>query len=118
MISKAVVGLNIKEKDPMAVSRLIDELCITCAKGRQHKETMTGNHQKTTNLLENIPSDVCGAMQTATHTGERYFVTFIDEASGWVAIASIQSKSEVFENFIAYKRRAEKDTGKEIKTLP
>ena len=56
-------------------------------------------------------------MQTPTTTGERYFVTFIDEASGRVAATLIRNKDEVLENFAVYRQRAEKDTGREIKTL-
>ena len=78
---------------------------------------MTGKREKTTNLLENIHSDVCGPMETAAIDGERYFVTFIDEASGRLAVSLLHSKGDVFENFIAYRQRAEKDTGKEIKSF-
>ena len=92
-------------------------VCTACAAGRQHKETMTGTRDKTVNLLENIHSDVCGPMETPTLTGERYFVTFIDEASGRLAVSQIRSKADVLDNFIAYRQRAEKDTGRQIKSL-
>ena len=56
-------------------------------------------------------------MQTPTPSGDRYFATFIDEASGRLAVALLRSKAEVFDNFVIYRRRAEKDTGKEIRHL-
>ena len=78
---------------------------------------MTGKREKTTNLLENVHSDVCGSMETPAVSMERYFVTFIDEASGRLAVSLLHSKGHVFENPIAYRQRAEKDTGKEIKSF-
>lgn len=96
---------------------MIEGICTACAAGRQHKEAMTGRRAKTVNLLENIRSDVCGPMETPALTGERYFVTFIDEASGRLALSLIHSKADVLEKFIAYPQRAEKDTGRKIKSF-
>ena len=56
-------------------------------------------------------------MEPPAVRGERYFVTFIDEASGRLAISFLYSKGDVFENFITYRQRAEKETGKEIKSF-
>ena len=116
-IQKGVTGLEVKRGTPMAINGILEEVCRTCAAGRQHKEAMTGKREQTTNLLENIHSDVCGPMETPAVNGERYFVTFIDEASGRLAISLLHRKRDVFENFIAYHQRAEKETGKEIKSF-
>ena len=51
-----------------------------------------GKREKTRNLLENIHSDVCGPMEIPAFSGERNFVTFIDEASGQLAISLLQRK--------------------------
>ena len=120
VIRKAVVGLDIKElilNEAMEGKNALQGVCQTCAAGRQHRETMTGVRQKATTLLETIHSDICGPMRTPTPSGERYFVTFIDEASGRLAVALLRSKGEVFDNFVIYRRRAEKDTGKAIRNL-
>ena len=116
-LQNAVSGLEVKRGDPMAIEVMLNGVCTTCTGGRQHKEPMTGMRVKTVNLLENIHSNVCGPMETPTLAGERYFVTFIDEASGHLAVSLIRSKAEVLENFMLYRQRAEKDTGREIKTL-
>ena len=113
VLHKGVTGLEIRGEEWESV----DRVCTTCAAGRQHKETMTGTREKTENLLQNIHSDVCGPMETPTLTGERYFVTFIDEASGRLAVSLMRSKADVLENFTAYRQRAEKDTGRQIKCL-
>ena len=113
-IQKAVVGLEVSET---TLNSEDTRVCETCAIGRQHKETMTGKRKKVEKLLECIHSDVCRPMQTPTLSGELYFVTFVDEASGWLTEALHRSKAEVFENFAVYRQRAEKDTGKAVKSL-
>ena len=56
-------------------------------------------------------------MKTLALSGERYFTTFVDEASSRIAVALLTNKHQVLENFAIYRRRAEKDTGKNIKRL-
>ena len=42
-------------------------------------------------------------------------VTYVDEASGRIAVALLKVKGQALENFAAYRRRAEIDTRKNIK---
>ena len=114
ILQKAVKGLEVSMRTGPHGN---DGKCTACAAGRQHKEPMTGTRNKTVNLLQHIHSDVCGPMETPTQSRERYFVTFIDEASGRLAVSLIRSKADVLENFVGYRQRAEKDTGMEIKSL-
>ena len=92
-------------------------LCETCALGRQRKEPMTGKREKVNELLEVVHSDVCGPMQVSTITEERFFVTFIDEKSGRIAVTILKTKSEVLGAFQAYRARAEKEAVRAIRTL-
>ena len=66
----------------------MDKVCSTYATGRQHMEAVTRMRQKVKDLLEYVHSYIYGPMQTATPSGEHYFVTFIDEASGQGALPS------------------------------
>ena len=96
----------------MAIRGVVDHVCATCAGGRQHRESMTGTREKVKDLLQCVHSDICGPMQAQTHSGERYFATFVDEASGRIAVALLKGKHQVLENFMVYRNRAEKETGK------
>ena len=116
-IQKVVSGLVIAKVMRGDVKRMVEGVCSTCTAGRQHKDAATGTREKTTNLLENIHSDICGPMQTATFANEKHFITFVDEASGRIAVVLLQTKVEAFDNFVSYRNRAEKETGKTIKTL-
>ena len=117
IIGKAVEEMTIQDniRDRMAISEVVHPVCETCAGGRQHRETMTGTREKAKDLLECVHSDVCGPMQASTHSGDQYFVTFVDEASGRIAVALLIHKGHVLENFAKYRRRAETETGKNIK---
>jgi len=61
--------------------------------------------------------DICGPMETLSLNGERYFITFTDETSGRVSINLLHSKDQALASFQAYSARAEKVSGKEIKSL-
>ena len=56
-------------------------------------------------------------MATVGLMGERYFVTFIDESSGRMAISLLTQKSEVFDRFVQYRTKVERETGEKIKSL-
>jgi len=92
-------------------------LCETCAHGCQHKEAITGSRDKANEPLEVVHTDICGPMQVSTINGERYFITFIDERSGRIAVTLLKTKSEAIGAFQAYKARAEKEAEREIKRL-
>ena len=93
------------------------ELYATCAAGRQHKEAATGTRAKSKELLEIVHSDICGPMQVSTLTGEKYFITFIDEMSGRIAVTLLHRKNQALGAFKAYQVRAEKQARRKIGTL-
>ena len=120
-IQRAVLGLEVSKSliDKERTARDLEnaQVCETCAIGRQHKETMTGMREKVKDLLECKHSDVCRPMQTPTLSGELYFVTFVDEALGRLAVTLLHLKAEVFKNFAVYCQHAEKETGKAVRSL-
>jgi len=56
-------------------------------------------------------------MQTTSINGERFFITFTDKMSGRVSIYLLPTKDGALAAFQAYRARAEKSSGKEIKAL-
>lgn len=78
---------------------------------------MTGKREKANELLEGVHFYVCGPMQVSTIMGERFFVTFIDEKSGRIAVTLLKAKSKVLRAFQAYRARAGKEAGRAIRTL-
>ena len=99
------------------IGATVGEVCGTCAIGCQHREAIIGTKEKAVALLDVVHSDICGPMQVSMITGERYFITFIDEPSGRVAVTLLKTKSEALGAFHAYKMRAEKEAGRGIRAL-
>ena len=93
------------------------KICGICGMGKQHKEAETRTRERATELLQAIHTDLCGPMQTPTLTGEPYFIAFTDEMSGRISISLMTSKDGALAAFQAYRARAEKTSGKQIKSL-
>lgn len=68
-------------------------------------------------MLELVHSDICGPMNTESLGGAKYFVTFTDDCTRYTETTMLRNKSDVFEAFKNYKKKAEKQTGKQIKKL-
>ena len=92
-------------------------ICGVCALGRQHKEAGTKTRERTEEILAVVHSDLCGPMQTVGLSGEKYFITFIDEASGRISLSLLRTKDEALTAFQNYRMRAEKSSGKVVKAL-
>jgi hypothetical protein len=91
--SDEVYGLNIGCNE-----HLIN--CSICLKAKQTRKSFPRNesHRKET-LLELIHTDICGPMRVNSIGGSRYFITFIDDKSGWYEIYFIKKKSEAASAF-------------------
>ena len=82
--------------------------CKGCIEGKQTRAPIPKKSETTTKEAgELIYSDVCGPMQTNTPSGNRYFVTFIDDYTRYVSVYLIKEKSEVFEKFKYYYKSLE-----------
>ena len=94
------------------------QFCEPCVKGKMSRKKFDNAKEKrTTRKLERIHSDVCGPMQTESHGGKRYFVTFIDDYSKCCAVYFIRNKSEVLEKFQEFEAAVTVETGLKIGAL-
>lgn len=85
--------------------------CRGCLQGKMSRAPFQSTRTKTTNVGQVIHSDVCGPMQVATQVGERYFVVFKDDFSGWIEIKLLKNKSEVPNTFKKFSAKLEAETG-------
>jgi len=92
-------------------------ICGICAIGLQHKEFQAKSREKADEILQMVYSDLGGPMQTVGISGDRYFITFVDETSGRISLSLLRTKDDALRAFQAYRARAEKSRGKEIKAL-
>lgn len=74
----------------------IKEVCDVCMKGKMSRLPFPKKSMNESSaVLDLIHTDVCGPMRTATPSGKRYLVTFIDDFSRFTFIVLLTHKSEV-----------------------
>ncbi|KAM5569751.1 hypothetical protein ABKV19_016986 [Rosa sericea] len=112
---------HLKEKDMvhgLPIIQEASEICEGCAVGKQHRDSFPKEKAwRASKPLELIHSDVCGPMNTATHGGNRYFLTFIDDFSRMTWCYFLRQKSDVFSMFKKFRVMVERQSGFLIKTL-
>lgn len=97
-------------RDPSAIKRLVSGelatginikncnkniVCEHCIKGKLSQSKFSESKTRSTGPIRLIHSDLCGPMQTPTPSGNRYFLTLIDDYSRFTVVRLIKSKDEV-----------------------
>ena len=90
--------------------------CITCTQTKMTRIVNRNPPNKATKQLERVYSDFWGPYRVPNNQGSKYFVSFIDEFSGYSEIY-LGARSELERLFRMYKNRIEIETGKRIRTL-
>ena len=83
----------------------------------EQKTTSENRGIRSTRKLQLVHSNVYGPVQTESISGQRYFVTFIDDASQCCAVYFLKRKSEVFEKFKEFEALVTNECGQNIVTL-
>ncbi|KAM2382903.1 hypothetical protein FF1_040470 [Malus domestica] len=95
-----------------------DEVCQRCALGKNHLEPFPKESMWRANEpLELIHSNVCGPMKTLSLSGNRYFITFIDDYSRMCWVYFFRNKSEAFHVYKKFKVMVELQCGFPMKKL-
>ena len=84
---------------------------------KQHRVSFSSKSKKKLKKLELVYSDVCGPMDVETLEGNKYFVTFIDDATKKVWIYLLRSNDQVFRYFLQFHAMVERETGRKLKCL-
>lgn len=93
------------------------ERCDACRKSRMARRRFGSRTKyRATRPLEIIHSDVC-QLSTTSREGYRYFVSFIDDYSKYVTVYHLHWKSQVFESFVHFTSKAERETGLRVVDL-
>ena len=67
--------------------------------------------------LQLVHSDVHGPLPVRTHSGYRYWITFIDDSSRLRAVILLKAKSDAFAAFTQFKAHAEAQTSQRLPAL-
>eukprot|EP00171_Calliarthron_tuberculosum_P006978 IDg6978t1 len=64
-----------------------------------HTTFPKASQNRATGIFDLVHSDIAGPLPVSSKEGARYFVTFIDGKSRWVAVYPLKVKSDCFANF-------------------
>lgn len=93
------------------------ENCVTCCEGKQIRLPFTHSVHNSTETLQIVHADVCGAMETKSIGGSQYFLLFLDDYSRMTFIYFLKHKHEVFQKFKDFQAMVENQQNKKIKIL-
>jgi hypothetical protein len=85
-------SVYLKKLSPKAV----DRNCETCKMCKGVKKPFKGKFALTSSVLEAIHLDLVGPFQTCSVSGCQYFLTIVDQHTGFKAIKLLKHKSETF----------------------
>src|SRR5258708_27091762 len=91
--------------------------CSECEAASHHRNPIPSKtHTCSDQVLGWVFSNVC-KVQTITHEGFKYFITFVNDFSQFLTIYPMKNKSDTLEKFKEYLAEAECQTGWKLKTL-
>ena len=93
LVSCDVAGVDLKKVEPQS-------FCKGCVQGKatKHKPKPLGEI-RSSRRFEKVHSDVCGLTQTASNSGKKYMVTFVDDFSRSCATYFMAHKSDTLAMF-------------------
>ena len=92
--------------------------CEGCVQGKMHRQSFKPVREIwSSRKLQLVHSDVCGPMHMESFSGQKYFVTFIDDYSRCCAIYFMKHKSEVFAKFKEFEAEITNESSQKIGKL-
>ncbi|KAL0303170.1 UNVERIFIED_CONTAM: Retrovirus-related Pol polyprotein from transposon TNT 1-94 [Sesamum radiatum] len=91
--------------------------CSICVESKFAKKPFKPITQRCTELIELIHSDLADFKNTLSKGGKKYYISFVDDYSGYTKIYLLRTKDEATEIFLKYKCEVENQLDKRIKRL-
>ncbi|KAH9453332.1 hypothetical protein Pst134EA_033103 [Puccinia striiformis f. sp. tritici] len=91
--------------------------CDACMGGKITRVPFKGHFKSTKTPLEVVHADLVGPISPATNGGARYFLTLVDQHTGYIHTAILKEKNQAVEAIRGYKIFYEKQTVCVIKKL-
>ena len=92
------------------------DICIDCIKGKQTKQ-IKKNTTRSKELLEIIHTDIYGPLHIPCFSGEKYFITFIDDLSRYGKVYLIHEKSQAIDTLEVYINEVERQLDRKVKIV-
>jgi transposase InsO family protein len=91
--------------------------CDSCMKGKVACIPFSRHFDATHHPLEVVHSDLVGPITPSTNSGARYFITLVDQHTGFISVTLLQRKSDATKAILEFKTFYEKQTGFAMKKL-
>ncbi|MBW0560457.1 hypothetical protein O181_100172, partial [Austropuccinia psidii MF-1] len=91
--------------------------CLICETSKSHKLPFKHHFEQALYPLDCVHMDVVGPMTPPSVSGNRYFLTIVDQASSFKVAKLLKKKSEVFDQFHASKKAMENLQNRTLKWL-
>ena len=92
-------------------------ICEGFIYGKQCRQRFPLHTHQTIRPLQLVHSDLCGPLPTSSITGNRYFITFIDDYTRFTVVYFLKSKAGAFNAFQTYKALAENQCQTKVTTI-
>jgi hypothetical protein len=86
-------------------------------KGKVARVPYTGHFDVTHHPLEVVHADLVGPITPSTNSGARYFITLVDQHTGFISVTLLKRKSKATKAIIDFKEFYEKQTSAYMKKL-
>jgi hypothetical protein len=98
--------------------KIPEKSCSICLVGKHSRSAFKSDlKMRAKHVLNVVHSDICGPIETPTYSGNKYFITFVDEYSRMLWLYLIKLKSEALEVFKKFKVLVENQSGMKLKIL-
>ncbi|KAI7966272.1 hypothetical protein MJO29_002020 [Puccinia striiformis f. sp. tritici] len=102
---------------PEGENLIKDKCCDSCMKGKMTRKSFKHHFDKTTEVLEVVHGDLVGPITPTSNGGGKYFLTLVDQDTGFINITILKEKSDTPDAINKFKIFYENQTGKRIKKL-
>ena len=91
-------------------------VCVDCIKGKKTKHKKKGA-TRSKELLEIIHTDICGPFDVPYFSGEKYFITFIDDFSHYGYLYLLHEKSQAVDVLETYITEVKRQLDRKVKII-
>jgi hypothetical protein len=94
-----------------------DKCCNSCMKGKLTRKSFKSHFDLTSSSLKVIHGDLVGPISPSSNGGARYFLTLVDQHTGFINVTILKEKSDAAEAIEKFKLFYENQTGNHMKKL-
>ncbi|POW14882.1 hypothetical protein PSHT_07293 [Puccinia striiformis] len=102
---------------PLNENLIKENACDSCMKGKLTRKSFKHHFDETTTSLEVVHGDLVGPITPSSNGGARYFLTLVDQHTGFIDITILKEKSDTPEAINRFKVFFENQTGNRMKKL-